>query len=109
MDQAKMRPKASMPKPLTMFASSTSSAAKSGTIGEAGASTRVMMSEQRLAKKRSNMVEQAFNSRSREELNTIILRMLYTNGLSFSLIRTPYYSITFTYITNNPITNCKPL
>jgi len=53
-------------------------------------------------------VDASFNMGAREELNTIIARMFYSDGLSFNFARNPYYAMAFIYAANNPISGYIP-
>ena len=94
-----MRLKASMPKDVTLPISSTSSVAgKSASCPSAPKKRRGV-----------NTVDQAFNKEATDELDCIIARMFYIGGLSFNLIRNPWYIKAFKFAANNPIVGCKPL
>ncbi|XP_020266352.1 uncharacterized protein LOC109841825 [Asparagus officinalis] len=100
MDQAEARPMASIPRTITLLGSLTSSTASV---------SQSMPSRPSEPKRRgATTVEEAFNTRARDELDSIIARMFYTGGLSFNLTRNPYFSRAFTYAASNPIVGYKP-
>ena len=78
MEQAELRLKAFMSRNVTLPFSSTSSVAGGSTSG---------LNE--LKRRGFNTVNQAFNKEARDELDCIIIRMFYTDGLSFNLKRNP--------------------
>ena len=57
-------------------------------------------------KRRVNTVDQAFSKEVRDELDCTIARMFYISGLSFNLIRNPWYVKAFKFIVNNSIIVC---
>jgi len=54
-------------------------------------------------------VDQAFDKEASDELECIIARIFYTHGLSFNMIRNPWYVKAFKFFANNPIVVYKPL
>ena len=60
-------------------------------------------------KMRVNTVDQEFNKEARDELDCFIVRMFYTDRLSFNLTRNPWYAKAFKFAINNPIVGYKSL
>ncbi|XP_020250668.1 uncharacterized protein LOC109828045 [Asparagus officinalis] len=50
-----------------------------------------------------NTIEQSFNRGARDHLHGLIARMFYTGGLSFNLVRNPYFIEAFKYATSNSL------
>ena len=80
MEQAELRVKTSIAKPVGLPTSSSS----------------ISLHPSEAKKRRGNAVDVSFNMGAREKLNAIILRVVYSDNLSFNFIRNPYYAMSFT-------------
>ena len=92
MEQAELRVKASMARPVGLPTSSSS----------------ISLRPSKAKKRKGNTVDVSFNMGAREELNAIIARMFYSGVLSFNLTRNSYYAMAFTYAANDPISGYIP-
>ena len=77
-------------------------------VGLPTSSSSISLRPSEAKKRRGNAVDMSFNMRAREELNAIIARMFYFDGLSFNCARNPYYTMAFTYAANNLISGYIP-
>ncbi|RZC17078.1 Malate dehydrogenase 1, glyoxysomal [Glycine soja] len=59
-------------------------------------------------KRKTSIVENAFNLQAREKLDHEIARMFYSSGLPLHLARNPHYRKAFAYAANNQISGYQP-
>uniref|UniRef100_A0A803LVV8 DUF659 domain-containing protein n=2 Tax=Chenopodium quinoa TaxID=63459 RepID=A0A803LVV8_CHEQI len=71
-------------------------------------SVRLGSSDNVKKRKSNNTISDAFNMKSRDQLDSEIARMFYTEGLSFNLARNPYYVSSYTIAANSNLSGYKP-
>uniref|UniRef100_A0A803NF28 BED-type domain-containing protein n=1 Tax=Chenopodium quinoa TaxID=63459 RepID=A0A803NF28_CHEQI len=71
-------------------------------------SVRLGSSDNVKKRKSNNTISNAFNMKSRDQLDSEIARMFYTRGLPFNLARNPYYVSSYTIAANSNLSGYKP-